>query len=128
MNKYTSKILTALEVPEKLQSSIPTLEWKDSFLKGGTGYIDGVIRLDMVAPIMVGVDPKGREFVAVRGTQIHDDSINLGSGVWFQRYSYNQSEWAFGSHDGLKGFCSHVHPSNGMYYEVWSWRQQVMIK
>ncbi len=69
------------------------LPWQDEFHRGGTGYIDGIKPDDLKQPIMCGVDPWGRYFLALkytcRGQEEggEDKKKTIGAVALFQRYT-----------------------------------------
>ena len=75
---------------------VPVLDLGDRV--GSTHYIDFVRAEDMHFPLMRGTDFAGRPFVAVK-TKTTGGACEFPEvvGVFFQRYTNNADEWAFGT-------------------------------
>jgi hypothetical protein len=77
--------------------SLPILDIKQR--EGNTGYIDFIKSDDMKYPIMKGVDIFNRPFVAMKLNtfNIETSEKNCIVGTFFQRYSDDLVNWAYGT-------------------------------
>ncbi len=78
---------------------LPVLSWQDRFHEGKTGYIDGVKPEDLASPIMRGVDPWSRPFLALHTEEsLKSGEKTTGAEVLFQRYTSHPDPWTSGNH------------------------------
>ena len=82
--KFFKKVLPDLLPP----TQIPILKHNKIFV-GNTGYIDGIIPTDLSHPVMRGVDHLGRPYLVL--------SDNNWVQTFFQRYTEDQTVWAYGT-------------------------------
>jgi hypothetical protein len=91
---------------------LPNLDLKNKI--GSTGYIDFIKAEEMKQPVMKGIDFYHRPFIAIKltakkntsacDTLDSDDSDLEGVtivGTFFQRYTGDKNEWAYGSRYGI---------------------------
>ncbi len=75
--------------------NVPILDLGDR--RGATGYIDFLRAEEMTHPIMRGVDVYHRPFVAIKAQTKGECRFREVVGVFFQRYTNDSSEWAYGT-------------------------------
>ena len=95
VNSLTARVMNAVASVQSLKET--QLEWKDSFHKGGTGYIDGVKASDLSKPVMWGIDNYNRPFVALK-LQTAEGDGQPGVETIFQRYTDDATVWTSGNH------------------------------
>ena len=92
------------------QMELPLLDLK--LKSGDTGYIDFISPEDMSHSIMRGTDMYGRPFVSLKIQAVQNEQ-DVHVGTFFQRYSDNFDDWAFGTdflHFGILYHDSRVRP------------------
>ena len=125
-NTMNNSIYEALG--KEMLSALPVLHVGDK--NGSTGYIDYITCNDMTHSIMKGVDKFKRPFIAfrVQCTPIDDDEKQYNQvGTFFQRYSDNVEDWAYGTNYHMLNmifFDSRVRPQ---HYENLKQRLRILI-
>jgi hypothetical protein len=102
---YTDTNPIHLALGEHRFNQLPNLDIGD--MMGATGYIDILVPDDMVHSVMKGVDIFKRPFIAFKLTATKEDDTFDFVGTFFQRYTDNSYEWAYGT-------CSH---SNLLFHD-----------